>query len=298
MSEVDLMRMIVDLQTRLAKLETADVPSATTVPVGANPTATAGPTAVNGSAATFMRSDGAPAVGVANPSATAGKTAVNGSAATFMRSDAAPAIGDSDKTDGFHASATPGASTIAVSDGSGKLDGWVTANPTAANPSANVGTSAVNGAAATFMRSDGAPPIDQAIVPTWTGAHTFNADVTVGEGKNIVLGTTTGTKIGTSTTQKLGFFNSAPVVKGTAFTQTYNTASHTVAALTGIGVTNSSGGSGSTVSDAGIVYSQSQTNINNFALADQLNKLTADHAVLIKAFTALVDDLQALGLIS
>lgn len=33
-----------------------------TVPVGANPTATASDTAVNGSAATFMRSDGAPAV--------------------------------------------------------------------------------------------------------------------------------------------------------------------------------------------------------------------------------------------
>lgn len=31
-------------------------------PTGANPTATAGPTAVNGSASTFMRSDGAPAV--------------------------------------------------------------------------------------------------------------------------------------------------------------------------------------------------------------------------------------------
>lgn len=37
-------------------------PGTATVPTGANPTATAGPTAVNGSAATFMRSDAAPAV--------------------------------------------------------------------------------------------------------------------------------------------------------------------------------------------------------------------------------------------
>lgn len=89
---------------------------------GANPTATAGPAAVNGSATTFLRSDGAPAVQTAttgqlglvkpdgttitisggtissvsatgaNPSATAGPTAVNGSATTFMRSDAAPLI--------------------------------------------------------------------------------------------------------------------------------------------------------------------------------------------------------------
>lgn len=92
----------------------------------ANPTATAGPNAVNGSATTYMRSDAAPAVqkgsnsqfgivqcdnsttscafGViaviggggggtpANPTATGGPNAVNGSATTFMRSDAAPAI--------------------------------------------------------------------------------------------------------------------------------------------------------------------------------------------------------------
>lgn len=47
---------------------------------------------------------------------------------------------------------------------------------------------------------------------TYTGAVTF-ADVTFAEAKNIALGTTTGTKIGTSTSQKLGFFNSTPIVK-------------------------------------------------------------------------------------
>jgi hypothetical protein len=45
---------------------------------------------------------------------------------------------------------------------------------TGANPSASVGLSAVNGAASTFMRSDGAPALSQSIVPTWTGAHTFS----------------------------------------------------------------------------------------------------------------------------
>lgn len=43
-----------------------------------------------------------------------------------------------------------------------------------ANPSASVGLSAINGSATTFMRSDGAPALSQAIVPTWTGAHTFS----------------------------------------------------------------------------------------------------------------------------
>jgi hypothetical protein len=41
------------------------------------------------------------------------------------------------------------------------------------NPTATIGLSAVNGSAATFMTSDSAPPLSQAIVPTWTGGHTF-----------------------------------------------------------------------------------------------------------------------------
>lgn len=42
-----------------------------------------------------------------------------------------------------------------------------------ANPSASVGLSAVNGVAATFMRSDAAPALDVGIAPTWTGQHTW-----------------------------------------------------------------------------------------------------------------------------
>lgn len=42
-----------------------------------------------------------------------------------------------------------------------------------ANPSASVGLSAVNGSASTFLRSDGAPALDQTIAPTWTGKHIF-----------------------------------------------------------------------------------------------------------------------------
>lgn len=46
--------------------------------------------------------------------------------------------------------------------------------PTAASPTGKVGLTAVNGSSAHFMRADGAPPIDQAITPTWTGTHTFS----------------------------------------------------------------------------------------------------------------------------
>lgn len=44
-----------------------------------------------------------------------------------------------------------------------------------ANPSASLGLAAVNGSATTWMRSDGAPALDQAITPTWTGVHLASA---------------------------------------------------------------------------------------------------------------------------
>jgi len=40
-----------------------------------------------------------------------------------------------------------------------------------ANPSASVGLTVQNGSASTFMRSDAAPALDQAIAPTWTALH-------------------------------------------------------------------------------------------------------------------------------
>lgn len=42
-----------------------------------------------------------------------------------------------------------------------------------ANPTAQVGLIAINGVASTFMRSDAAPSLSQAIAPTWTGNHVF-----------------------------------------------------------------------------------------------------------------------------
>lgn len=45
--------------------------------------------------------------------------------------------------------------------------------PVGGNPTATIGLSTVNGSASTFLRSDGAPALSQAIVPTWTGKHIF-----------------------------------------------------------------------------------------------------------------------------
>jgi hypothetical protein len=60
---------------------------------------------------------------------------------------------------------------------------------TGANPTASLGLTAVNGVATTFMRSDAAPAISQAIVPTWTGVNTFSpvSTLSTGQGAGIQL---------------------------------------------------------------------------------------------------------------
>ena len=51
-----------------------------------------------------------------------------------------------------------------------------------------------------------------------------NTTFTLGDANDIALGTTTGTKIGTATTQKLGFYNATPVVQPTAVADITTTA--------------------------------------------------------------------------
>ena len=47
------------------------------------------------------------------------------------------------------------------------------------------------------------------------GGVTLRGNVTMADAKNIVVNATTGTKIGTAASQKLGFFNATPVVQRT-----------------------------------------------------------------------------------
>ncbi len=115
---------------------------------------------------------GGAALSPANPSATAGPSAVTGSASTFMRSDAAPAIQKGSdslfgilKVDGTTVTASGGVISAAAST-------------TVGNPTALIGMTATNGAASSALRSDGAPAIDPAIAPTWTQPHAFNAGYT------------------------------------------------------------------------------------------------------------------------
>ncbi len=88
---------------------------------------------------------------------------LKGSTSTYVTSAAA----SSDVIATF--SGTCNSTTFMRADGSCQ----VVSSATGANPSASVGLTAVNGSAGTFMRSDGAPALSQAIVPTWTGIHTW-----------------------------------------------------------------------------------------------------------------------------
>lgn len=57
-----------------------------------------------------------------------------------------------------------------------------------ANPSATIGLTAVNGTALTAMSSDSAPPLSQAISPTWSGTHTFSNAIAVNGGGSSLKG--------------------------------------------------------------------------------------------------------------
>jgi hypothetical protein len=113
------------------------------------------------------------------------------------------------------------------------------------------------------------------------------AAITIGDAGNVVLGGTTGTKIGTSATaQKLGFFNATPVVQPTSASQAAVTATQDT-------LTDSSGGAASTT-----LASISDTATKNAvaSLNAQLVKIKADIAALIVQGNRWRTDAIALGL--
>lgn len=122
------------------------------------------------------------------------------------------------------------------------------------------------------------------------------------DANNMVMGSGgTGVKIGTATTQKIGFWNVAPVAQPAAYTQTYSTADRTHAAFTSSTMTNNTGATPTTGVDNlanGTVYAtdHAQIEINFSSLADQHNKLRTDLEDLKQLVNSLIDDHQAIGL--
>lgn len=85
---------------------------------------------------------------------------------------------------------------------------------------------------------------------TGAGLSYFGDNVQIADGKNVVLGTTTGTKIGTAATQKLGFYNSTPTAQPSTAGTTAGYTSGTSTAVTIDGkFTGNTGATAYTVGD-------------------------------------------------
>ena len=93
----------------------------------------------------------------------------------------------------------------------------------------------------------------------------------------------------------LGFYGVTPVVRPSAYTQTYDTAARTVPAATAAALTVADGAGtndgtiGAITGDASVIAAVQE-------LSAQITALIADDLALKKVITAIIDDLQSLGL--
>lgn len=196
----------------------------------------------------------------ANPSATVGLTAVNGTASTVMTSDSAPALSQAiaptwTALHKFNAGLSVGASItlnstgeidanntsgtlgqVLTSQGSGNAAIWSSvSSPIGANPTGTVGPSAINGTASTFLRSDAAPAICQGCSYAWSGSHTFSNAISVnGAGTTLKGGVTINAASSGNSLNVSGVANSSAgqFAGSTTTGQSY--------ALTAVGGTNAS----------------------------------------------------------
>jgi hypothetical protein len=90
-----------------------------------------------------------------------------------------------------------------------------------------------------------------------------SGNLSIVNGGNVVLATTTGTKIGTATTQKLSFWNATPIIQPASANQAVLTDSTTGTAST-------------TISNVGASFSQTTLNNNFASVVRLLNQLRND----------------------
>ncbi len=134
-------------------------------------------------------------------------------------------------------------------------------------------------------------------------------DMTFADGLDIIINTSTGTKIGTGTTQKIGFWNATPVARQSAYTQTYSTADKTHAAHTATSIAAAvpaaapAGGTGTAAGgwDTAANRNAAITTINDLrthAIEMDLDyeALLVDVTDLKQLVNSIIDDLQTIGL--
>lgn len=132
---------------------------------------------------------------------------------------------------------------------------------------------------------------------TITGMLTANGGMTLGSGDNIVLSTTTGTKIGTGTTQLLGFWNATPVDQPAHVADPAAAASLTGEAIV---TTNMEDGSANNtleaITDTSMSDQSAAIERNLDKLADGINELVVDTVALkagVDANNAAIDSILA-----
>lgn len=123
----------------------------------------------------------------------------------------------------------------------------------------------------------------------WSARDVFTNGLTITDAKDVAIGGGTGSKIGQSTS-KLGFFGVTPVAKRSAYTQTYATADKTLGAYT-----PNSQASAYSSTPADLAHAATLVDLNALRVAyENLRAFVEDG---IQMSNAVVDDLQALGLV-
>ena len=116
---------------------------------------------------------------------------------------------------------------------------WLTTNW--ASNVLHIGTAKNGTGTARVMQFDYGGTTTAAIsIPITSGSITLGGGLTMPDAGDIVLGTTTGTKVGTSNTQKLGFYGATPIVQAVLATGAAHTADDIITALQNLGLVSQS----------------------------------------------------------
>jgi hypothetical protein len=111
---------------------------------------------------------------------------------------------------------------------------------------------------------------------------------------NITPGTTTGLKIGTTTTQKIGIWGNTPVVRPAAYTQTYATATRTHENPTAAALSMADG-AGTNDNTIGAITADASVIAAFQEIVDEVNKAVADIANVKQVLNQSIDDDQLVG---